>query len=542
MRFHVLGPQHTITSKEYYANAFTQKVRRFCEMMSRRGHVVIHYGHEDSEVTCSEHVSVVSRDVFQKVYGDHDFKKNLFKWDENDEVYTTYNEKAIQEIQKRKRRGDFLLPFWGSGHKAICDVHKDMTVVEPGIGYPRGHFAPYKVWESYAVYHSYLTLEKVAHCFVDPREWERDTVIPNYYDPDELEYSKTKDDYFLFVGRIGTAKGVDYAIETTRRIGAKLIVAGQNAEEGLKEVNLWPPPPHVEVIGYIDLDQKKKLMSKAKAVICFSKFVEPGCHVHAEALLCGTPVISSDWGIFTEYVLHGITGFRCRTLDQMVKAAQNIHKIDPEVCRTWALKKFSYDAVAEKYEEYFQSIQIDGEFDQFHPHYLPALSDAEIDSIQKRLEGVALQDATIGTDRQVNHSTRRTKIFWLPKTDEFADIYTKVLDAIGKGNEKYYKFNLTGIQDSIQYSVYTGDDQGYYDWHIDAMKNHKRKISAVIQLSDPSEYEGGELQIQNGGISVADKSKGSFIIFPSWISHRVTPVTKGTRKTLVLWVDGPAFI
>ena len=542
MRFHVLGPQHTITSKEYCANAFTQKARRFCEMMFRRGHVVFHYGHEDSEVTCSEHVSVMSRDLFKSVYGDHDFKRNLFKWDENDKVYTTFNENAIREIQKRKRKGDFLLPFWGSSHKVICDAHKDMIVVEPGIGYPRGHFAPYKVWESYAVYHSYLTLEKVAHCFVESREWERDTVIPNYYDPDELEYSKTKDNYFLFVGRIGTAKGVDYAIEMTRRIGAKLIIAGQNAEEGLKEVNMWPPPSCVEVIGYIDLEQKKKLMSKAKAVICFSKFVEPGCHVHAEALLCGTPVISSDWGIFTEYVLHGITGFRCRNVEQMIKAAQNIHKIDPEVCRTWALKKFSYDAVAEKYEEYFQSIQIDGEFDQFQPQYLPSFSETEVDSIKKRLEGVTLHDATIGTDGQVHHSTRRTKIFWIPKTEEFADIYTKILDAIGKGNEKYYKFNITGIQDSIQYSVYTSEEQGYYDWHIDAMKNHKRKISAVIQLSDQSEYEGGELQIQNGGVSVAEKSKGSFIIFPSWISHRVTPVTKGVRKTLVLWIDGPAFI
>jgi predicted 2-oxoglutarate/Fe(II)-dependent dioxygenase YbiX len=417
-----------------------------------------------------------------------------------------------------------------------------MIVVEPGIGYPGGYFAPYKVWESYAVYHAYLSSSKVRNCFVDAKEWESDVIIPNYYAPDELEFSSTKDDYFLFVGRIGTAKGVDYAIEMTRRIGAKLVVAGQNVEEGLKEVNLWPPPPHVEIIGYIDLEQKKKLMSKAKAVICFSKYVEPFCAVHAEALLSGTPVISSDWGAFVEFVLHGITGFRCRNMDQMVKAAQSVHKIDPEVCRAWALKKFSYDAVAAKYEEYFQSIQMNGEFDQFQPHYLPALTDARVDDIRKRLEGVALQDASVGTDNQVNHSTRRTKIFWIPKTDEFADLYTYILDSIGKANETHYKFQVTGINDSIQYSVYTGEDQGYYDWHIDAMRNHKRKISAVIQLSDPSEYEGGELHLQNGGVSVVEKTKGTFIIFPSWMTHKVTPVTKGIRKTLVLWVDGPAFV
>jgi PKHD-type hydroxylase len=70
-----------------------------------------------------------------------------------------------------------------------------------------------------------------------------------------------------------------------------------------------------------------------------------------------------------------------------------------------------------------------------------------------------------------------------------------------------------------------------------------RKISVVIQLSDPTEYEGGELQVMNGEepYRVCNKEKGSLIMFPSFLLHRVTPVTKGCRRSLVLWISGPPF-
>lgn len=295
MRFHALGLQHTITSKEYCACAYTQKVLNFCDMMKARGHTVIHYGHEDSNVNCSEHVSVVSRELFKKVYA-YDYRSNLFRWDQGDDVYKAFNKNAIHEISKRKRDGDFLLAFWGAGHREICDAHQDMIVVEPGIGYASGHFAPYKVWESYSIYHAYLGLGKVSNCFCDEKEWENDTIIPNYLDPKDFEYSREKDDYFLFIGRIGFAKGLDSAIEMTRRLGKKLIVAGQNSEEGLKSISAWPLPSHVEMVGHVDVETRKRLLSKAKAVVCFSKFIDPFCGVHAEALMSGTPVISSDRG------------------------------------------------------------------------------------------------------------------------------------------------------------------------------------------------------------------------------------------------------
>lgn len=352
-----MGLPHTVSSKEYNACAYTQKVVKFGRMMTARGHTVIHYGHEDSDLECTEHVTVLTNQDFERAYGGYDWRRNFYKYDMADHAYQTFFQNAIREVGQRKQPNDFILPFWGAGVRPVCDAHPDLICVEPGIGYAGGHWARWKIFESYAIYHAYYGLDAVGTC---KQDWY-DAVIPNYFDPDDFEFQQHKQDYFLFLGRVYSGKGVDIAVQVTEHIGAPLVIAGQNPEGRTF-------PPHVNFVGYADVAQRRELMANARGAFVASQYVEPFGGVQMELLFSGTPTITTDWGSFAENNLHGVTGYRCRTFDQFVWAARNIDQIDPHACRTWA-ENFTLDRVAPMYEEYFQSVlDVHGGQGWYEPH------------------------------------------------------------------------------------------------------------------------------------------------------------------------------
>jgi len=345
MRFHVLSLPHTVTKKEYSACAFTMKVLKFCKMMTARGHTVYHYGHKDSEVECTEHIPVTYDEDLKIAYGDYDWKKNFFQHNTQDHAHKIFNERGIVEVGRRKQPGDFLLMFWGYAHRPIMDSYPDMIAVEPGIGCGNEPCTKQSIFESHAIMNIvYGQYHRQPHWY--------DAVIPNYFDPIDFEFNDKPMDYFLFVGRIMDLKGVGIAIEVTKRLGVKLLIAGQG--NILDIVN--PVPDHVTVVGYVEPEQRSLLMRNAKALLAPSHYNEPFGGVTIEALFCGTPNITTDWGGFAENNIHGVTGYRCRTIEQFYWAAKNIDKISRKACREWAMNNYSIQRVSKMYEEYFQTL------------------------------------------------------------------------------------------------------------------------------------------------------------------------------------------
>jgi hypothetical protein len=172
-------------------------------------------------------------------------------------------------------------------------------------------------------------------------------------------------------------------------------------------------------------------------------------------------------------------------------------------------------------------------FDSFIP---PEWCDKIIELNEKKI----LSSGTTfgGNSFDVHATVRKSDITWM-SPDEDTALFDRVMDSTFKSN--WWGYDVYGFTDGAQFTIYdaTKDVGPHYDWHKDTGPNHHhRKLSFVILLSDPTEFEGGELNIRDyDGNTI--KNKGSAVLFPSINYHRVTPVTRGIRKSLVMWIAGP---
>lgn len=366
MRFHVVGLPHTQTHQRHSACAFTMKIWHFIQMMSSLGHEVIHYGAEGSSVE-GTHIEVISRKTQEMYFGMWN-PSALYKvdWSGKADYWKLLNERSAEEINKRKQVGDFVCVVHGRLAQPMVDlVGGDAMVVEYGIGY-NGTFSKYRVFESHAHMHKIWGTEGG----YDPDGKFYDTVIPNYFNPDDYPFKAEKQDYFLYLGRLIQRKGINIAAETCKRLGARLVVAGQ----GMKSFNVesicqktgqkrgtlvcddGQVYPGVEYVGFADVAKRAELMSNAKGVFVPTTYIEPFGGVAVEAQMAGTPVITTDFGAFTETVQHGFTGFRCSTLNEFVHAAKNVHKLDPMYIHRRAVNLYGMNSVRHQYQTYFNRL------------------------------------------------------------------------------------------------------------------------------------------------------------------------------------------
>jgi len=177
-----------------------------------------------------------------------------------------------------------------------------------------------------------------------------------------------------------------------------------------------------------------------------------------------------------------------------------------------------------------------------------------IDLIIAECDKYPVEKATIGpAGETVNDKYRNSDVSWVdPNVPESNIITNMIMYHVNYANRQAFGFNIGSQIYDIQYTIYNGDSKnpGEYKWHMDsflhsAPRSFDRKLSVIIQLSDSDDYEGGDFLLDPGleGPPPEEmRKKGTIFIFPSFLKHCVTPVTSGTRKSLVSWIEGPKFI
>ena len=174
---------------------------------------------------------------------------------------------------------------------------------------------------------------------------------------------------------------------------------------------------------------------------------------------------------------------------------------------------------------------------QFHI-WQSALSKEQIIEILNLVDNNSLLNAPVFSSSKSIQKKRSSKIYWINESWVQKLLWEYILEA----NKKTFHVDVIN-KSEIQFTEYRSDEGGKYDWHHDvnwnAQEGLDRKLSISIQLSDKTDYLGGDFEFEEINSSMDFKGIGTIIIFPSYLRHRVTKVTSGTRRSLVAWFYGP---
>lgn len=349
MKLHLVSLPHTETTSEYLTCAYTQKVVKFARMMHPRGHDIILYAGELNEAPVLEHVPLLSRDERQRLFGPYDPAVPP-GWPA-DPLWTLFNARAVEAIRERAEPEDLVLVTGGYSQRYLAD-ELELLCVEPFVGY-EGVYCNHAAFESYCWQHHVYA--KRGH---DGRFF--DAVIPNYFDPAEFVHHEpwraSTDPYLLYLGRLIGRKGVGTALDIAKAAGMQLVVAGPGAthvSEGLIVSDELRLEGDVHYAGSVGVEDRSRLLHGAEALLVPTTYVEPFGGVAVEAMMCGTPVVATDWGAFTETVPRD---WRFRTLEQALDALDNIAGTDRQQLRQETTDEYSLDAIAPDFEAWFDSL------------------------------------------------------------------------------------------------------------------------------------------------------------------------------------------
>lgn len=369
MKLHLIGIFHTVAAASYSHCAFTGKVLRFPAMLRGSGYEIIEYGNEGSESEADRHVVILGRATYQRFFGSKrepsDFVGNLAQM--GSVGHAIFEGKLLHELKENVAPGDFVLHPFGKAHGRIIQYLPEAIHVESGIGYSDEPVTAWRIFESETWRHHHFGLH-LSHPLTN---YNSTFVCPNYFDPTDWPLGTERRPIVVYLARRDGGKGIfnfrDIVIGWHRAhpgTRVRFHVAGQGAgteawKGVMREIEAAGAADLVVDRGVLVARARAQLLGEASILVAHTQFVEPFGGACAEAMLCGTPVVGSDFGVYVEHIENGVTGFRARNLTETLATIGHAlgGEFDNVKIREIALSRWSYDAVRPRYMAAFEEIQ-----------------------------------------------------------------------------------------------------------------------------------------------------------------------------------------
>lgn len=344
MRIHLLSVPNTQVVKDAYPlDGFCLRTWLFADLCVRLGHQVILYGVETTDAPCSQFVQVMTDDQRLGYIGGPTTPYQYVRFDAQEPLFQAFNKDVSNHLRVLKQPGDVLATIVGSAAQGIADAHPDLTFLEFSVGYTGVATHAHRVYQSAAWQHTvygFTGMQGGRVC---------DAVIPPWFPLNEFPYTARPDPYVIYCGRLIPNKGLSVACEAAKRAGMKLLIVGHGDHALVTH--------GADFLGAVSTEERNRLLSQATACLMPTQYLEPFGNVAAEAQLCGTPMITTDYGAFVESVEHGQTGYRCNSLGEFVQAIELAHDLDRSYIRKRAVGLYTTDAAMRSYTNYFRRLK-----------------------------------------------------------------------------------------------------------------------------------------------------------------------------------------
>lgn len=358
---HLLGLPYTQVNLKYSHCAFSQKILRFSKMMQAYGYKVYEYSNEGSESECLNKVPILSLEELQRLSDLHriEFPNDILNTGST--LCKAFNAKVIGEMVSRVQPGDIVCHPFGPTHQMVTQAFPQAFHVEMGIGY-NNPYLNFRIYESYTHWHYIMGKEGTQQG--SDYNW----VIPNYFDVDEWTQRHEAGEYLLMFGRVQEDKGLNIVKEIAKHTDLKVIVCGtMNIANELRDrisnnddynnhsyTLLDPAIPNLLYKAPVRGKERDELLGKALAILMPTRYMEPfGCS-GVEGMLCGTPLISSDFGSFSE--TQPDSWYRCKTLKDYLNAIELAKTANRQKIAINARAKYCLQTVGEMYDKAFKQI------------------------------------------------------------------------------------------------------------------------------------------------------------------------------------------